>query len=195
VLVASAGEGGKAETRSSRIPREVAALFPLEFKKEKIALIGNQLLNQPYGWGEIYDLRDCSAMLRDFYLPFGIWLPRTSADQIASVSERLQLASLAPPEKRELIRKNALPFLSLLYKPGHIMLYVGLDSEGRPLVFHDAWSIRVKNSNGERTKIIGTAVITTLEPGKELGLAPGTSLLERSTELATITQRCLQMQK
>lgn len=195
VLVASAGEGGIAQSRPSRIPREAAAPFPLAFEKKKIAMIGDQLLKQPYGWGEIYDLRDCSAMLRDFFLPFGIWLPRTSIDQIASAGQRLELAGLQPPEKLELIKKNALPFLTLLYKPGHIMLYVGSDSEGQPLVFHDAWSIRVKNAKGERTRIIGTSVITTLEPGKELGLAPGSSLLERSTELATITQRCLQTRR
>ena len=70
------------------------------------------------------------------------------------------------------------------------MLYVGEDGAGQPLVLHDAWSIRVKDGKGERAQIIGMSAITTLEPGKELGLVPGSSLLERSTELATITRRC-----
>jgi hypothetical protein len=190
VKVASAGEGGEAQTRSSRIPADAAAPFPLEFNKENIAMIGDQLLGQPYGWGEIYDLRDCSALLRDFFLPFGIWLPRTSADQIASVHRRTKLAALAPQEKEKQITSKALPFLSLLYKPGHIMLYAGVDREGRALVFHNAWSIRLKDGDGERTQIIGATSITTLEPGKELGLVPGGSLLERATELATVTDRC-----
>ena len=192
VSVASAGEGGKAESRISRIPREAAAPFPLPFNGEKIAMIGNQLLGQPYGWGEIYGLRDCSAMLRDFFLPFGIWLPRTSTDQIESIPRRHELAALAPEAKRELIREKGRPFLTLLHKPGHIMLYVGVDKEGHPLVFHDAWSIRVKGKGEERTKIIGMAAVTTLEPGKEFGLAPGSSLLERSTDLGVITDRCPQ---
>jgi cell wall-associated NlpC family hydrolase len=190
VSVASAGLCGKAERRPSRIPSSAAVQFPLEFNKENVALIGDQLLGQPYGWGEAYDLRDCSALLRDFFLPFGIWMPRTSADQIASVRQRLELAALAPPKKEELISSKALPFLTLLYKPGHIMLYVGVDRGGRPLVFHDAWSIRLKDGAGERKQIIGTSTITTLEPGKELGLVPGSSLLEKATELATITGRC-----
>jgi hypothetical protein len=130
-------------------------------------------------------------MLRDFFLPFGIWLPRTSGEQIASLPRRLELAQLAPHSKEELIRRTGLPFLTLLYKPGHIMLYVGVDREGRPLVFHNAWSIRVKEGSGERKQIIGASAITTLEPGKELGLVPGGSLLELGTELATITDRCL----
>ncbi len=192
VSVASAGEGGKAELRKVRVPVDVAAPFPLEFTKENIALIGDQMLGQPYGWGEQHDLRDCSALLRDFFLPFGIWLPRTSSDQIGSLPGRLQLAKRGANEKQELIGREGVPFQSLLFKPGHIMLYVGRDEEGRPLVFHDAWSIRVKEDEGEKgtTRMIGFSVITTLEPGKELGLVPGTSLLEKVTEMGTLTHRC-----
>ena len=226
VAVASAADGGQAQIRPVRIPREAAAPFPLAFSRENVAMVGNQLLGEPYGWGEAYDLRDCSALLRDFFLPFGIWLPRTSTDQVASVPQRIELARMTPPEKEDLIRSKGVPFLTLLYKPGHIMLYVGLDAGGRPLVFHDAWSVRLKGASaengatgsaqaagangenkvrngpepcaacsvegsGERTKIIGVSAITTLEPGKELGLVPGGSLLEKGTEFATITNRCL----
>jgi len=190
VAVASAGEGRKAVSSLARLPREAAAGCPLAFNRENVALIGNQLLGQPYGWGEMYGLRDCSAMLRDFFLPFGIWLPRTAADQIASVSQHLELHGLSSAEKEETIRREGRPFLTLLYKPGHIMLYVGTDPAGRPLVFHNAWTVRVKDAAGERVHFIGKAVITTLEPGKELGLAEGVTLLEQGTALATITDRC-----
>ena len=193
ISVASAGEGGQAEIRSSFIPKSAAAPFPLEFNKKNIALIGDQFLGQPYGWGEVYDLRDCSALLRDFFLPFGIWMPRTSADQVASVRQRVELAALGPLEKEELIRNKALPFLTMLYKPGHIMLYAGVDREGRPLVFQNAWSIRLADGAEGRTQIVGVTAITTLEPGKELGLVPGGSLLERAAEMATITDRCAEV--
>lgn len=202
VAVASAGEGGRAEIRRVALPKGAAAPFPVPFRPAEIALVGNQMLGEPYGWGEIYDLRDCSALLRDFFLPFGIWLPRTSSDQIASVPGRVDLTALPPARKEELIKKSP-PFLTLLFKPGHIMLYVGLDPQGRPLVFHDAWSIRLKegaterSGNGEggehpapRTQIIGLSAITTLEPGKELGLVPGASLLEKSSALGVLTTRC-----
>jgi hypothetical protein len=190
VAIASAGDGGKAEIHPSAIPRQAAASFPLVFNGDNITAIGDQLLGQPYGWGESYDLRDCSAMLRDFFLPFGIWLPRTSADQIASLPRRVGLAGMTTRKKEQEILKTGVPFLTLLYKPGHIMLYVGTDAEGKPLVFHDAWSIRVKSRGREQTRIIGSSVITTLEPGKGLGLVPGTSLLDRITELGVIPDRC-----
>lgn len=192
VAVASVGEGGVAELGTTWISRTKAVPFPLPFNADNIALIGNQLLGEPYGWGEMYDLRDCSALLRDFFMPFGIWLPRTALDQIDSVRHRQQLAKLGPEEKRTLIEERGIPFLSLLFKPGHIMLYAGEGEEGEPLVFHDAWSIRVKEDEGERKRIIGIASVTTLEPGKELGLVPKSSLLDRVTEMATITERCQQ---
>jgi len=190
-LVAAAGEERRAVTSVARLPREAAAPFPLAFNGANLALIGNQLLGQPYGWGEMYGLRDCSAMLRDHFLPFGIWLPRTATDQIASAGQQRDLTSLGPREKEETVRREGLPFLTLLYKPGHIMLYIGTDPQGRPLVFHNIWSIRVKDATGERPQFIGRAVITTLEPGKELGLAEGGSLLEQGTALMTITDRCM----
>lgn len=190
VKVASAGEGGKAETRMSAVPHGAAARFPLDFNARNLPLVGDQLLGQPYGWGELYDLRDCSALLRDLFMPFGIWMPRTSGDQIASTRRKVDLSALAPADKEALIKSKGVPFLTLLYKPGHIMLYVGMDKEGRPLVFHDSWSVRLQDEDGERTQIVGTSAITTLKPGEELGLAPGGSLLERTTGMGTITGRC-----
>ncbi len=190
VETASVGEGRKAMAGVTRISRGEGRRFPISFDQEGVALIGDQLIGQPYGWGEMYGLRDCSAMLRDFFLPFGIWLPRTAADQIASVPKRLDLSGKAPEDKEEAIRREGVPFLTLFYKPGHIMLFVGTDLAGRPLVFHNAWSVRVRDAGGERSQLIGKGVITTLEPGKEKGLVEGGSLLEKITLLATVTDRC-----
>jgi hypothetical protein len=188
--VATVGIGRKAVRSLTRISREAADKFPLPFNRENISLIGNQLAGQPYGWGEMYGFRDCSSMLRDFFQPFGIWLPRTAADQIASVQLRLDLSGKQPWEKENLIRRHALPFLSLFYKPGHIMLYIGTDSRGRPLVFHNVWAIRAKGVAGEQLQLIGKAVITTLEPGKKAGLVEVGSLLENMTIISTIIDRC-----
>lgn len=195
VMIASAGEGGKAVTRPVSIPRQTAELFPLAFNSANVALIGDQLLGEPYGWGEAYDLRDCSSLLRDFFLPFGIWLPRTSSDQIASSPDRFALKGLTAEEKEQVIREKSRPFLTLIFKPGHIVLYVGEDSAGRQLVFQNAWSIRVQEDGEAKSRIIGRSGITTMQAGKELGLAPGSSLMEMATDLGTITSRCCTMVK
>jgi hypothetical protein len=48
------------------------------------------------------------------------------------------------------------------------MLYIG-PKGGRALIFHNIWGIRTKDLQGrEGRKIIGQAVITTLQPGQEL---------------------------
>jgi hypothetical protein len=190
VEVASAGDGGEAEVTTSRISRKDAAPFPLAFNGEAVSLIGDQMLGHPYGWGEIYDLRDCSGLLRDFFMPFGIWLPRTSSDQIASTSRRVDLSKMTAEEKEEVIKKQGIPFQTLLYKRGHIMLYAGTDRDGRPLVFHDSWSIQLQDGDKPQKKITGISAITTLMPGKELGLVAGSYLVDRITAIGTVTGRC-----
>ncbi len=184
------GEARRAATVTARISRTAAAPLPLALDRDNVTLIGDQLIGQPYGWGEMYGMRDCSATLRDFFLPFGIWLPRTAADQIASVSRRVDLSQLTPQAKEETIRRQAVPFLTMIFKPGHIMLYMGTDSEGKPLVFHSAWTVKVKEKEGARQHFIGKSVITTLEPGKEMGVVKGGTLLEQATAMATIVDRC-----
>jgi hypothetical protein len=57
-------------------------------------------------------------------------------------------------------------------------------------VFHTAWSVKVREETGERQHFIGKSVITTLEPGKEMSVVEGATLLEQATTLATITDRC-----
>ena len=51
--------------------------------------------------------------------------------------------------------------------PGHIMLYIG-QRRGHPLVFHNMWGVRTRNSGRPGRHIVGKAVITTLAPGMEL---------------------------
>jgi len=190
IEVATAGTNRRAVIGRARIPRSVGARFPLPFDGENVSMIGDQLSGQPYGWGEMYDLRDCSAMVRDMFLPFGIWLPRTSADQIGSIPTRRDISNLSPGEKAAELVRYGRPFLTLFHKPGHVMLYLGTDENRQPLVFHAIWSLRVKEGSGQRRHLIATSAVTTLEPGRELGLAEGSSLLEEGTLFATITDRC-----
>ncbi len=68
----------------AKVPKESARRFPVKFNRESIALVGNELIDKPYGWGEMFQDRDCSSMIRDFYLPFGMWQPRGSYNQINS---------------------------------------------------------------------------------------------------------------
>ena len=84
---------------------------------------------------------------------------------------------LTNEQKETMVINNATPYLTLLWLPGHIMLYI-VEKDGDPLVFHNIWGLRTTDSLGR--KVIGRSVITTLEPGKSLpNLEPGKTLLKR----------------
>jgi len=175
VLAPIQAEDGETRLIEVLIPRDAARRFPLDFNQGNISLVGNQLLGKPYGWGGLRHNRDCSSMIRDFYLPFGLWLPRGSYNQIHSGAP-VSLSRLSNYEKERLLMEKGVPFLTIVYLRGHIMLYVG-SLNGRPLVFHASWGVSVKDGEGKIYKhVIGKSIISTLTPGQELRPATGTLL-------------------
>lgn len=155
---------GIAETT---LPQGAAMLKPLPLTVANVAHLGNQMMGQKYGWGGMYGLRDCSAMIRDLFAPFGLWLPRNSAAQ-ARRGKVIRLDGMTAAEKANTILSDGVPFLSLTGLPGHIALYVGR-WHNKPAIFHNAWGVRVvKDGNDDERHIIGKAVVTSIMPGMEL---------------------------
>ena len=67
-----------------------------------------------------------------------------------------------------MILERGIPFLTLIWAKGHIMLYMG-SRHGRALVFHNLWGIKTRDLWGrEGRQVVGHAAITTLHPGAEL---------------------------
>jgi cell wall-associated NlpC family hydrolase len=154
--------------RHGYVARDAAASKPLRLNSLNAVSIANELLGQPYGWGGLYGNRDCSSMTRDFFAVFGIWLPRHSEDQVKEAGVYTDLDGLKPEQKEKLILEKGIPYLTLLWRKGHVMLYIGKQN-GRALIFHNIWGIKTRDLRGrEGRKIIGQAVITTLQPGREL---------------------------
>ncbi len=168
VSVAVPDRNRNAVIRQGDIPADAAAPKPFRFNAVNAARIANEMIGEPYGWGGMYGHRDCSSMTRDFFAVFGIWLPRHSEDQVKEVGTYIDLKGLTPEAKEKVIQEKGIPYLSLLWRKGHVMLYIG-SKDGRALIFHNIWGIRTKDLQGrEGRKIIGQAVITTLQPGREL---------------------------
>lgn len=177
VETAVAGDAQHATLATARLAKQDGRRHPLPMTSETLTLVGNQLLKTPYGWGELYRNRDCSATTRDFFLTFGIWLPRNSLKQITS-GPQIPLDNLSAAEKENRIREQAVPFRTLLHLKGHIMLYVGQHDQ-KPVVLHTIWGLHYKYVNCPEQKIIlGRTVLSTLEAGMALPLVKGT-LLER----------------
>lgn len=145
---------------------EVEAM-PLAFNTENRIKIAKQLMDEPYGWGGFLNNRDCSSFTQDYFATFGKYLHRNSKSQISN-GKYLDMSNLSNDEKKEFVKKNGVPFSTLVYLKGHIMLYIGIKGN-EPLVMHNIWSVRLKDETGKKYRyIIGKATTTTLEPGKEM---------------------------
>ncbi len=158
-----------------RIKKESANLMPLEFNKKNIFHVSSELLGEKYGWGGYLENRDCSAMTKDFLVPFGIWLPRNSASQKDS-GEYLPLTGWNHKEKEMLIKTYGIAFLSLIYLKGHVMLYVGT-LDDKVMVMHNMWGIKTHTNGKTGRYVIGKAVISDLYIGENLDNVKEKSLL------------------
>ena len=149
------------------VPKESAHIGSSLINKEELMKVGTHLLRNTYGWGGMFEERDCSSMIRDFVTPFGIWLPRNSAQQ-AKKGEVISFKDLNNSQKIALIKEKGVPFETILYKKGHVLLYVGIYEES-VMVMHNIWGIRTKDKEGTKGRVIvGRAVISTLELGSDI---------------------------
>lgn len=140
---------------------------PLKFNTHNISKIASQLIGEQYGWGGIFNFRDCSSFTQDFFSIFGKYLERNSSRQIEN-GKYIKIKDLSNEEKKEFIAKNAKPFKTLVHLPGHIMLYIG-NKNNEPLVMHNVWGVKTRVFLQEKGRnIIGKNIISTLEFGKEL---------------------------
>lgn len=166
VLVPLRNAQGEAELTTARISRDHAAIMPFPPTPAMFAQIANAMLNRPYGWGGLYEDRDCSATMLDLLSGFGIYLPRNSRQQYMA-GPRTGLKGLGRHAKEQAILKNATPFLTLIRMPGHVMLYIG-SHEGKSVVLQSLWGVRTSLFGKSGRHVIGRTVITTLTPGMEL---------------------------
>jgi len=150
----------------SKISKSYATKGILDFNSQNINMIIDEISKSNYGWGGIYGQRDCSSTLRDTFMPFGIWLPRNSYQQ-SKVGEVISLDGLLDEAKIALIKERAVPFKTLLYKQGHIVLYVGTFND-EIVVFQNTWGIKTNEDGVEGRFIVGKTIFSTLRVGNDL---------------------------
>ncbi len=180
------GPKNMAQTTKITLENTVAVQKPIPLDAMSIATVGNEMMAQPYGWGGTKEYRDCSSTLHDLFTPFGIWLPRNSLAQY-NAAIKLPLDNLTLKPKEQTILQKGKPFLTMVWMPGHIGLYLG-EYKGRAAMFHNIWGIRVdEQGQGDDRHIIGRAVVTSLEPGKELdNIYKNQTLLTRIGGISTL---------
>jgi len=162
-LAAKRDRNGKAQIEKVAVANpNTIAKKPLPFTPQNVAKVAKEFYNEPYGWGGGYGCRDCSATTRDFLGVFGIFLRRNSSKQ-AQDGQSIPIKGIPKQAKKKKIIREAEPFRSLLYVPGHIVLYLG-EYKGEPVIMHTYWGIRKKDGS---KLITGRTIITSTEPGKE----------------------------
>ncbi|WP_457743908.1 SH3 domain-containing protein [Sulfurimonas sp.] len=158
----------------------------LRFNSLNIDNIIHELQKVNYGWGGIYSQRDCSSTMRDFFIPFGIWLPRNSYKQ-SQIGEVISLENMSNAEKIKTIKKYGVAFETLLYKQGHIVLYVGTVND-KIIIFQNMWGVKTIKNHKVGRFIIGKTIFSTLEVGKNLQYYDeDTSLLKNLKSMNIVT--------
>ncbi|SFV50800.1 FIG00545237: hypothetical protein [hydrothermal vent metagenome] len=163
-LFAVRGKGGKAYLQSATTKqRGLIIKKPIAMTPRNAAKIAQEFYGEPYGWGGLLQTRDCSSFTKDYFTPFGIFLRRNSSKQ-ARDGDYCSIRGLPKDKKKRSIISKAKPFRSMLYVPGHIVLYLG-EYKGEPVIMHTYWGARLKDGS---KKVLARTVITTTEPGREL---------------------------
>ncbi len=140
-----------------------------------------KLEGHPYGWGDLFDGRDCSRLVMDVFSVFGFHMPRNSRRQAAfNPAGRRDTGDLPEADKLKILKElGHRP--ALLYLPGHIMIHLGI-VDGKAYAIHSAWGLREAGVLGERTLMAGRVVVSDITRG---GGARG-SLLKRVTAITPL---------
>lgn len=108
-----------------------------------------KFLGDGYGWGGMEESVDCSAFVGAVCRSMGIEIPRDADQQELVMPHKVDFSGLSSERRRELIAK--VPAGSLIFKPGHVLMYLGTDDSGIPLAIHAASSYFTFNGDsGEK---------------------------------------------
>ena len=166
ILTAASDPRGMATIQVNTVSKADMAIMPLLATPNNMIRLAESLLGRPYAWGGIEGYRDCSSTLKDLCFPFGIWLPRDSGPQ-SKAGTFVSLKGLRNDLKEKKIIEKGSSFFSLVWWPGHIMLYVGAKG-GKTYVYNNIWGLRIRSTDGEAGRaILGSTVIMPLDFGQE----------------------------
>lgn len=93
-----------------------------------------RFLGEGYGWGGLEDGVDCSAYVQDVYRSVGIELPRDADRQAKAMPRSVSLEGMNREQRLAIIKKSSPG--SLLFSAAHVMIYLGTDEKGEPIVIH-----------------------------------------------------------
>ncbi|MDE2028047.1 MAG: SH3 domain-containing protein [Candidatus Omnitrophica bacterium] len=153
----------------------------LPFTARNIYKQALMMLNQPYGWGDMYGEQDCSRFVEMVFATVGLKLPRDSKDQMQAGHDIVDLEDQDEDAKMAALAK--VPFAdTLLGMKGHIMLYLGM-VDGKPYAIHDTTGYMKRVDGREVKYAVDRVIISDLSLGADSRKG---SLLKRLTRLVSL---------
>lgn len=151
---------GLAQIRWVKLGEDEFVAMPWKMTPGNMAVLIKSMSGRPYGWGNYNFYNDCSAEIRSLMMPFGLFLPRNSAVQIQATARIVDLSQENTSGRLRYLTEHGRPFTTLVYIPGHIMLYIGnavINGQSVPMTYQNIWGLRPANADSR--SIIGGAVI------------------------------------
>jgi hypothetical protein len=154
----------------------------LPFTARNIYKQALMMLNEPYGWGDMYGEQDCSRFLQMVFATVGIMLPRDSKDQAQVSNVAVDFDEKSSDDVKNAAIAQSPAANTLLAMKGHIMLYLGT-VDGKPYAIHDTTGYKKIVDDKEISYAIDRVIISDLSLGQG---SPKGSLLRRLTRTVTI---------
>lgn len=170
VLLVTRDEKGNAVLLAAEAPADIDGSI-LKFTRANLLEMSGNILGTPYSWGDSSEKgMDCSSSLQSLFRCFGVLLPRNSSQQIKVAAEVVSMTEKSAKEKYDII--SELPLGTILYMPGHVMLYLGT-YDGVPYVLQNTTD-SARDDGG--VIMYNSFVLTSINIGKS-----GNTLMDRVT--------------
>ena len=134
------------------IPSKYAHLGYLNYSKENLFVQAILYLDTPYSWGGYEKNVDCSSFVGNVFRTFNLRFPRNTGMQSKSVGNIKDVSNFSNKEKLNLLKNEQ---GVLLYKDGHVMLYLGYFQNKHYIIHASGDALKVKlEVVDENTKLI-----------------------------------------
>jgi len=129
----------------------------LSYTKRNILNQIFKLLNQPYGWADQLDKRDCSGTQRVLHRCFGIITGRHPSFILSSTDHQVFINPVLSVEEKMAEASNIEPVITVAGTSGHIVRFLGKAHNGKLYFIHQAgWDY--KDENGEQLTVSRVSV-------------------------------------
>ena len=126
------GNNGYVIRKQISINKTKAHIGYLPYTKRNVYIQAFKYEGVNYSWGGKDRGVDCSSYVANVYRTFGFMFPRNTSSQNKSVGKIINLNNKTPKEKLEIIKDK---YPCLLYKQGHVMIYLG-QKDGKNYIIH-----------------------------------------------------------